>query len=212
MKSDSRFVTPAGGILALLCFFMPWVKFSCKDFSKTITYTISGFELATKQQVNLITVALIAAVVMIVISLYMLKEQTPWKSKVPILISSGIGLGGLLFEYVRSNTSIDTGFGKISLEDLGITFQFGAFGTIIGFILAIVGVWNYSKPIDSSESHDEQEDKAKLSVENDEISTPSDVVYAYIKEKLKSSEDKGSPNKSGNSSELHDEQENEEDP
>lgn len=201
MKQDSRLVTPAGGILALLCFFMPWVKFSCKDFSKTITHTISGFELATKQQVNLITIALIAAVAIVVISLYMLKSQTPWKFKLPIFISSGIGLGGLLFEYVRSNAGIDTGFGKISLEDLGITFQFGAFGTIIGFILAIVGVWNYSKPINNSEFHDEQED---------EISTPFDVVYAAIKERLKSSEDKGSP-KPGNSSESHNEQENEED-
>ena len=62
MKLGSRwFMTPAGGILALVCFFLPWVKFSCATYPtpfKTVmeTHTISGFEIATKQQVNLITI------------------------------------------------------------------------------------------------------------------------------------------------------------
>ena len=148
MKQNSRFITPAGGIVALLCFFLPWVKFDCSG----TTLTLSGFEIATKGQVNLTTLALIAALAIIGISLYMLKEQTPWKSKLPVLISSGIGLGCLLFGFLRLSTGVDTGFGKISLKALEASFQFGVFGTIIGFILSLIGVWNYSKASDSGES------------------------------------------------------------
>lgn len=149
MKPNSRLMTPAGGILALVCFFLPWIKVDCsikmwdEKINSEIVF-ISGFDLATKQQVNLITVALIATLVIVVISLYMLKEQTPWKSKRPVLLSSGIGLGCLLFEYIHLNTGIDTPIGKVTLEELEATLQIGAFGTIIGFILAIVGVWKYS--------------------------------------------------------------------
>ncbi len=82
MKPNSRLMTPAGGILALVCFFLPWIKIDCsikmwdEKLNSEIVF-ISGFDLATKQQVNLITVALIATLVIVVISLYMLKEQTP---------------------------------------------------------------------------------------------------------------------------------------
>ena len=147
-QQNSRFTTPAGGIVALLCFFLPWVKFDCSG----TTVTLSGFEIA-KGQVNLTTLALVAAVAIIGISLYMLKEKTPQKSRLPVLISSGIGLGCILFEFLRLNTGVDTGFGKISLKELEASFQFGVFGTIIGFILSIVGVWNYPKAGDSAESN-----------------------------------------------------------
>ena len=149
IRQNSRFITPAGGIVALLCFFLPWVKFDCSG----TTVTLSGFEIATQGQLNLTTLALVAAVAIIGISLYMLKEQTPWKSRLPVLISSGIGLGCLFFGFLRLNTGVDTGLGKISLKELEASFQFGVFGTIIGFILSIVGVWNYPKAGDSAESN-----------------------------------------------------------
>lgn len=159
-KKSLFMATPAGGILALICFFLPWIKIDCTEetfWGTTIgeVTTATGFEIATKQQVNLITATLIAAVVITGVSLYMLKEQTPWKSRLPVLISSGIGLGCLLIEYIHLNTGIDTPLGKITLKDLKVTFQIGAFGTIIGFILSIIGVWSLYKPENSSESQDE---------------------------------------------------------
>ena len=143
MNKNTRFITPAGGIFALICFFLPWFKVDCRSegFLGTVgeIHTVSGFDIATKQQLNLFTLALAAALIIIVVSIIMLVKQTPSKSKLLVLISSGIGLGCLLFEYIRASIGYETGLGKISLEDLGITFQFGAFGTIVGFILSIVG-------------------------------------------------------------------------
>ena len=137
---NSRFITPAGGVIALLCFFMPWVKISCMG----TTTQVSGFDLATKGGDLIINpfVALIAAVATIGISVYMLIEQTPWKSKLPVLISSGIGICCLWVSLFKD--------GRPSFGGLEGTLQFGAFGTIIGFILSIIGVWVTSKPDDSS--------------------------------------------------------------
>ena len=136
---NSRFITPAGGVIALFCFFMPWVKISCMG---TTTH-VSGFDLATKSGgEDLIMVALIAAVAIIGISVYMLIQQTPWKSKLPVFISSGIGICCLWVSLFKD--------GRPNFGGLEGTLQFGAFGTIIGFILSIIGVWITSKPDDSS--------------------------------------------------------------
>ena len=138
-EPNSRFITPAGGVIALFCFFMPWVKISC--MGNTIS-NASGFDLATKSGGDLIIVALIAAVAIIGISVYMLMQQTPWKSKLPVFISSGIGICCLWISLFKG--------GRPSSGGLEATLQFGAFGTIIGFILSIIGVWVTSKPDDSS--------------------------------------------------------------
>lgn len=136
---NSRFITPAGGVIALFCFFMPWVKASC--MGNTIS-NASGFDLATKNGGDLILVALIAAVAIIGISFYMLVQQTPWKSKLPVFISSGIGIGCLWVSLFKG--------GRPSSGGLEVTLQFGAFGTIIGFIISIIGVWVTSKSDGSS--------------------------------------------------------------
>lgn len=186
MDKNTRFFTPAGGILALICFFLPWMKIDCTSegvFGSTIgeIHTVSGFDIATKQQVNLITLALVAAAVIIVVSIIMLVKQTPLKSKLPVLISSGVGLGCLMIEYIRASIGYDTGLGKISLEDLGITYQFGAFGTIVGFILSIVGALtiqksnNISVPIEETNVSEipDEENRTDTSVEENIPENPS---------------------------------------
>ena len=137
--SNPRFITPAGGVIALFSFFMPWVKVSCMG----TTHKISGFDLTKVEGQDLIIVVLIAAVATTGISVYMLIERTPWKSKLPVLISSGIGICCLWISLFKD--------GRPSVGGLEATLQFGAFGTIIGFILSIIGVWATSKPDDSSD-------------------------------------------------------------
>ena len=135
---NSRFITPAGGVIALFSFFMPWVKVSCMG----TTHKISGFDLTKVEGQDLIIVVLIAAVATTGISVYMLIERTPWKSKLPVFISSGIGICCLWISLFKD--------GRPSVGGLEGSLQFGAFGTIIGFILSIIGVWATSKPDDSS--------------------------------------------------------------
>ena len=83
-----EFFTLFGGIIAVGCFFLPWtgISFANRHFVTPPFNSIS----------SLIAIAFIASVVIISISYYTLNRQTPWKSRIPILISSGIGLGILL--------------------------------------------------------------------------------------------------------------------
>ncbi len=85
----------------------------------------------------------------------MLNRKTIWKSwvsKIVVFISSIIGLfcfSVVLFD--RSLYNIDSG-------DFFNEIEFGAFLSAIGFIIAIVSVWNHPKTTDISESEDETDE------------------------------------------------------
>ena len=121
------FIAHAAGIGALACFFTPWKGIG----------TVSGFDLAKWNP--LITVALIASVTIVVVNLYMLKRGTLWKSKVPVLVSSGIGLGVIFSYYINYFAMLNTA-NKTGIEISTDTLRFGLWGTLIGFIVVAVGM------------------------------------------------------------------------
>ena len=113
---------------------MPTIE---KDGS--LTYSMSGVDFfLTKflaQNASLIAVAFIASAVIISLSLYTVIRRTPWKSRVPILISAGIGLSHLLTEYLwHVRVSQLPGVSSYSA-------QLGFWGTIIGFVVTVIGVF-----------------------------------------------------------------------
>ena len=140
----TQFITPLGGIIALTCFFFPWVERGApfiptieKDGS--LTYSMSGVDFFLTKflapNASLIAVAFIASAVIISLSLYMVIRRTPWKSRVPILISAGIGLSHLLTEYLwHVRVSQLPGVSSYSA-------QLGFWGTIIGFVVTVIGVF-----------------------------------------------------------------------
>lgn len=121
------FIAHAAGIGALACFFTPWKGIGA----------VSGFDLAKWNP--LIAVALIASVTIVVVNLYMLKRGTLWKSKVPVLVSSGIGLGVIFSYYINYFAMLNTA-NKTGIEIRADTLEFGLWGTLIGFIVTAVGM------------------------------------------------------------------------
>ena len=96
MKRHSLFLILGGGGFTILCFFMPWLKLdmtSINSFTMTsinsFTETFSGFWMAMQGLLG--TISFIAASAIIGISIYILKQQTPWRFRVPVLLSSSIG-------------------------------------------------------------------------------------------------------------------------
>lgn len=168
MKQHSLFLILGGGGFAILCFFMPWIKLDMTSIA-SFTDTYSGFSLAMRGLLGMI--AVIAALVTVG-SIYILKPQTPWKSRIPVLLSSSIGflcvLGVLrlaLFhvpEDIRQFIIVALGTHwaqidgstakmKTELTDL-INLQFGGFGAAIGFIVAFIGAWSLPKSDPSLEN------------------------------------------------------------
>ncbi len=82
------FIVLAGGIIALLCFFMPWEGIGNLS-------TLSGFKIVRLRP--FLAIAFAASIIIIVGSFYTLIRET-WKLRVPVLVSIGIGVG-ILFSY-----------------------------------------------------------------------------------------------------------------
>ena len=172
MKRHSLFFILGGGGFAILCFFMPWFKLDMTSIG-SFTETFSGFSIAIEG--NSATIVLIAAAAIIGISIYMLIQQTPWKSRVPVLLSSSTGILGILVvlrfallhvpEHMQQFTTVALGTHlaritpidgtiaemKTQLTDF-INFQFGGFGAAIGFIVALIGAWSLPKSDPSMEN------------------------------------------------------------
>ena len=138
----TQFITPLGGIIALTCFFFPW-KTMVTNFSNAqsnFQLTQSGFRLFLPVSdlipihATFIAVAFIASVVIVGVSLYMVIHRTPWKSSVPVLISSGIGLA-VLFAEQRRYTRISQ-----YLDHSTYAIELGFWGTAAGLAIAAFGI------------------------------------------------------------------------
>lgn len=172
MKQKSLILPLVGGGIALICFFFPWMKFDMSSLGldqaipQFKVITISGFKIATDSG-NLTTLALLAVVAIIGVCIFMLYEKTPWKAKIPVLICGGIGVILVLFtllrfiqgvsevkrlaeEALKSTTEVE--------PDKIISLQFGGFGAIIGYVLALIGAWYIPKSDDSPKLNDSIDD------------------------------------------------------
>ena len=131
----TQFITPLGGIIALIYFFRPW--FTTVNNLRGGSYRLSGFEYC------LFNPTVFIAIVMIVsVGLYMVIRRTPWKSRVPVLMSSGIGLAILLAEHLK-RTRINRFFDDKTTTELGETYTTELFfwGTVAGLIIAALGTF-----------------------------------------------------------------------
>ena len=129
-----------GGFFALICFFIPW-----DGIGDGIDF--SGIDLAKWNP--LITIALISSVVIVGVSLYMFAQGTLWKARVPVFVSIGIGIGVLLSHYINYFNTLN------SVQEIGIsvsanTLEFGLWGTVLGFVVAAVGVFLIQTKVHSS--------------------------------------------------------------
>lgn len=155
MKQNPLLLPLVGGGLTFLCFFLTWIKIDLSTLKSDITFpqmsgmntpqpklegflTATGFKLATGGG-NLITLSLLATIAIIAICIYMLIQNSALKSRIPLLICSGIGVLIVLYVII-SNLSI---------------VSFGVFGAAIGLIIALIGAWNIPKSEAATEINQE---------------------------------------------------------
>ena len=172
MKQNSLSVPIVGGGIAFLCFFLPWVKLDMSALGLgdalsqiKVNLSVSGFNLATGTA-SLTTLAFLAALAILGVCIYMVIQKTPWKSRIIVLISSGIGLLFVLFKLIQFIPGLNPQMNVVSgvLKSIDsdanignlISLQFGGFGTAIGFIIALIGGWNIPKSdISMEDNHQE---------------------------------------------------------
>lgn len=145
----TQFITPLGGIIALTCFFLPWVT-TVDNFrdGSGFQFTQSGFEFSMFNPTVFITSVMIVGV-----GLYMVIRRTPWKSRVPVLMSSGIGLAILLAEQLEH-----TRMNRIS-DHWNYAIELGFWGTFAGLIIAALGTFLIRTEMEKARSKDSIEVK-----------------------------------------------------
>mgnify|MGYP001576453708 FL=1 len=116
-KDSKRLITPAGAGLAAICFFLPWVRACGQD--------ISGVQIANNGESALWFVFI--AAIAIVVGFFIYDGQNNLKKLKPLAgVSALISLLILLIKYVQVK------------GEVGI--QYGAVGTLIGFITTLFGL------------------------------------------------------------------------
>ena len=168
MKQNSLTLPLVGGGIAFLSFFLPWVKFDRTLIPRMVenpgpdVFTTSGFGTGGL----LVILAFLSALAILGCSFYMLNQKTPWKSRTPVLISSGIGFLCVVLTLFLFNRSLNSSMQKMSntLESIGfeetfekaISLQFGGFGAAVGFIVTLIGAWNIPKSDISMEDNEQE--------------------------------------------------------
>jgi len=122
------FTSPAGAGIAIICFFLPWVKFSCGGPPKYA----SGAELG-----GVFWLVFFAALAIVGAFFILRSQKQTVKSRPVIIISSIVAMAVILFKYIEFANGGKSG---IRPGDIGLSIQFGGIGTIIGFVVALIGV------------------------------------------------------------------------
>ena len=129
-KDSKRFISPAGAGIVLICFFLPWVQFSCAGNTRYA----SGAKLGGPMWI------VFAASIIILGSFFYFKSIKKLEQSKPItLISSIIGLIIIAYKYFDFASGMKTELGTITPSDVGLSIQFGGIATVIGLLLSIIG-------------------------------------------------------------------------
>ncbi len=141
MKQYSRLITLAGGVVALLSFAFPW-----DDDHTGVELVNSSYN---NSDIGFVLIVLIATLIIIVSSL-VLNGQTSMKVKLLktiVTICSCIGLFCFIIMLFGERWDIDIYNNPVGnyIESESFQIQYGAFINAVGFIIALVGIWNHPK-------------------------------------------------------------------
>ncbi len=141
-KDSKRFISPAGAGLAVIMFFLPWVK-ACGG-------NLSGADIARIN--NEFWLILISAIAIVGAFFYFDNQNKLSKLKPIVVVGALLSLGIILFK-----------FAKVKSEGM-IEIQYGVVLTVIGFVVSLFG-------ITSLEDHESETEKS-ISLTSKEVMPP----------------------------------------
>ncbi|MCG9129866.1 hypothetical protein JT359_19925 [Candidatus Poribacteria bacterium] len=176
MKRNPLKLSLIGGGITFLCFFLPWMKYDFSSFPNFSSFPSrnapnlqeTGYILGIQKVINgatFDTLTFLATLAIIGVCFYMHKQQTPWKARTPVLICSGCGViyyfSSIILAIIGSISikSKTLEFAQETGIDIGNVFslQFGIYGVLIGFVLALIGAWKIPKSVTSIDENEQTE-------------------------------------------------------
>jgi hypothetical protein len=123
-------ISPAGAVLALVCFFLPWGRFTCAGFNRTLSGAQIGGTFWVVFSLALAIPASVAAG-------FLLRQRR--RARLTVLVCSIAALVIILVRQVGFVRGHETGFGRVHAEDVGVRLRFGGAGTVLGLLIALAG-------------------------------------------------------------------------
>jgi len=146
--STKILLSPAGAGIALICFFLPWVEFSCGELRQSM----SGAEIG-----GIFWVVFAAAALILLAYFYFRNSDELAKARPVILLCSLVALAILSYKYMDFKSGTKNGIAGLNqisqmaemqqpengqnmqIPEIGINIKIGGYGTIFGFVLALIG-------------------------------------------------------------------------
>ena len=123
--------SPAGAILALICFFLPWAHISCAPI---VNKTVSGAALGG---VFWLVPALAGVILAVSAAPVVSKRSCALKRSWPIIILAAVAaLAVIAIQSLRLGSQTRFGMGA---DDVGFNLRWGSVGTVAGLLLALAG-------------------------------------------------------------------------
>ena len=141
-KTAKLFLSPAGASIALICFFLPWVRVSCAgDLGKEgvlATYSASDSQLG-----GILWIAFLAAIVVVLAFSFFLAQKKVERARLIVAISALIGLVAIILRYFQAINDTYDFYGLLLKYDdvkglIRVNILYGAWGTWAGLIIAFV--------------------------------------------------------------------------
>ena len=127
-------LSAGGSIIVLICFFLPWVEYSCSN----VHYAMSGAEIG-----GIFWIIFLLSVLSLIL-FFTLKSVKNIKVAFPVfIVSSVISLIILIYKFAAFYNGYDAGYGigKIKPSDIGFTLREGLYGTFIGLVMTFIGAF-----------------------------------------------------------------------
>lgn len=128
LKKRSIFLTPAGAGIAIISFFLPWVRVSCG----TVTVEASGASVG-----GIFWAVFAVAVAIFLAFFYFWKIRQLLKIRLAVIIGAVFSLTVLLYRFFDAFGGEPS---DIKFSDLGGALRYGAVGEFVGMLAAISGM------------------------------------------------------------------------
>jgi hypothetical protein len=146
MRKHSIFLSPAGAGIAVICFFLPWIKASCGP----ITVEANGVRIG-----GIFWLVLAAAVLTLVLFAVFWKLRLMGIFKLASISCAAIALGTIIYKFVDAFAGNAS---KIDFSEIGSMLRIGAFGTLTGLAMIILGAVLHSPAI-TGDTEKQEKDK-----------------------------------------------------
>jgi hypothetical protein len=133
MKKDLRklsvFLTPAGAGIAIICFFLPWVKVSCG----AVTVQASGARIGGTLWISFVLAILVLASFLL---FFFWRRKEMFRHRCIALVAS---VAAFLIIIYRFLSAFAGGGNDIKLGEIASVLKIGAYGSAGGLIMAALG-------------------------------------------------------------------------